>query len=77
MVEEGKADLTPRTEIPEQPEKERVRDFREVELVLTEEQARRRPHVVLPVAFVQNAISVCRFAKEKRSITNRPMGWRN
>ncbi len=41
MVEEGKVDLTPRTEIPELPEEERIRDFREVELVLTEEQAKR------------------------------------
>ena len=41
MVEEGKVDLTPRTEIPELPEKERIQDFREVELVLTEEQAKR------------------------------------
>jgi heterodisulfide reductase subunit A-like polyferredoxin len=41
MIEEGKVDLTPRTEIPELPEKERIRDFREVELVLTEEQAKR------------------------------------
>jgi len=40
MIEEGKVDLTPRTEIPELPEKERIRDFREVELVLTEEQAK-------------------------------------
>jgi heterodisulfide reductase subunit A-like polyferredoxin len=40
MVEEGKVDLTPRTEIPEVPEKERIRDFREVELVLNEEQAK-------------------------------------
>jgi NADPH-dependent glutamate synthase beta subunit-like oxidoreductase len=41
MVEEGKVDLTPRAEIPELPEKERIQDFREVELVLTEEQAKR------------------------------------
>jgi len=41
MVEEGKVDLTPRTEIPELPEKERIQDFREVELVLSEEQAKR------------------------------------
>ncbi|MGZ3512403.1 MAG: FAD-dependent oxidoreductase, partial [Thermodesulfobacteriota bacterium] len=40
MIEEGKVDLGPRTQIPELPEKERVRDFREVELVLTEEQAK-------------------------------------
>ena len=40
MIEEGKVDLTQRTKIPELPEKERVRDFREVELVLTEEQAK-------------------------------------
>ena len=40
MVEEGKVDLTPRTQIPELPEKERIQDFREVELVLTEEQAK-------------------------------------
>ena len=40
MIEEGKVDLTPRTEILELPEKERVRDFREVELALTEEQAK-------------------------------------
>jgi heterodisulfide reductase subunit A-like polyferredoxin len=41
MVEEGKVDLTPRTQIPELPEKERIQDFREVEMVLTEEQAKR------------------------------------
>jgi heterodisulfide reductase subunit A-like polyferredoxin len=41
MIEEGKVDLTPRIEIPELPEKERIRDFREVELVLTEEQAKK------------------------------------
>ena len=41
MVEEGKVDLTPRAEIPELPEKERIQDFREVELVLSEEQAKR------------------------------------
>ena len=40
MVEEGKVDLTPRIQIPELPEKERIQDFREVELVLTEEQAK-------------------------------------
>jgi heterodisulfide reductase subunit A-like polyferredoxin len=40
MVEEGKVDLAPRTSAPELPEEERVRNFREVELVLTEEQAR-------------------------------------
>jgi heterodisulfide reductase subunit A-like polyferredoxin len=40
MVEEGKVDLTPRAQIPELPEKERIQDFREVELVLTEEQAK-------------------------------------
>jgi len=41
MIEEGKVDLTPRTMVPELPEQERIRDFREVELVLTEEQAKR------------------------------------
>jgi heterodisulfide reductase subunit A-like polyferredoxin len=41
MVEEGKVDLAPRATIPELPEKERIRDFREVELVLTEEQAKK------------------------------------
>jgi len=40
MVEKGEVDLSPRTIIPELPEEERVRNFREVELVLTEEQAR-------------------------------------
>jgi len=40
MMEEGKVDLAPRTKIPELPEQERIRDFREVELVLTEEQAK-------------------------------------
>jgi heterodisulfide reductase subunit A-like polyferredoxin len=40
MVEEGKVDLAPRTKVPELPEEERVRNFREVELVLTEEQAK-------------------------------------
>ncbi len=39
-IEEGKVDLTPRTAVPELPERERIRDFREVELVLTEEQAK-------------------------------------
>ncbi len=40
MVEEEKVDLRPRTKNPELPEGERVRNFREVELVLTEEQAK-------------------------------------
>jgi heterodisulfide reductase subunit A-like polyferredoxin len=40
MVEEGKVDLAPRTPIPMVPTTERIRDFREVELVLTEEQAK-------------------------------------
>lgn len=40
MIEEGKVDLSPRTKVPELPEQERIRNFREVELVLTEEQAR-------------------------------------
>ena len=40
MVEEGEVDLTPRTAIPMLPTKERIRDFREVEMVLTEEQAK-------------------------------------
>ncbi len=40
MVEEGNVDLSPRTQVPELPEKERIRDFREVELVLNEEQAK-------------------------------------
>ncbi len=40
MIEEGKVDLSPRTKVPELPEHERIRNFREVELVLTEEQAR-------------------------------------
>ena len=33
MIEEGKVDLSPRTQIPELPEKERIQDFREVELL--------------------------------------------
>jgi len=41
MIEEGKVDLTQRTMVPELPEQERILDFREVELVLTEEQAKR------------------------------------
>jgi heterodisulfide reductase subunit A-like polyferredoxin len=41
MVKEGNVDLTPRIKVPEIPEKERIRDFREVELVLTEAQAKR------------------------------------
>jgi heterodisulfide reductase subunit A-like polyferredoxin len=40
MVEEGKVDVSPRTKNLELPEEERIRDFREVELVLSEEQAR-------------------------------------
>ena len=40
MVEEGEVDLAPRAKVPELPEEERIRDFREVELVLTEEQAK-------------------------------------
>jgi heterodisulfide reductase subunit A-like polyferredoxin len=39
-VEEGEVDLTPRTAVPMVPKEERIRDFREVELVLTEEQAK-------------------------------------
>jgi len=41
MVEEGKVDLTSRTAILMLPKEERIRDFREVELVLTEEQAKK------------------------------------
>ena len=41
MVEEEKIDLTARTSVPMLPEEERIRDFREVELVLTEEQAKK------------------------------------
>jgi heterodisulfide reductase subunit A-like polyferredoxin len=41
MVEAGKVDLTPRAVVPMLPEEERIRDFREVELVLTEEQAKK------------------------------------
>ena len=40
MVEHGEVDLTPRTAVPMLPTAERIRDFREVELVLTEEQAK-------------------------------------
>jgi heterodisulfide reductase subunit A-like polyferredoxin len=39
-VEEGEVDLTPRTAAPMVPKEERIRDFREVEMVLTEEQAK-------------------------------------
>jgi heterodisulfide reductase subunit A-like polyferredoxin len=41
MVERSEVDLTPRTTVPMLPTAERIRDFREVELVLTEEQAKR------------------------------------
>ena len=40
MLARGEVDLRPRAKIPTSPVDERVRDFREVELVLTEEQAR-------------------------------------
>jgi heterodisulfide reductase subunit A-like polyferredoxin len=40
MMEEGKVDLAPRTTPPMLPKEERIKDFREVELVLTEEQAK-------------------------------------
>jgi heterodisulfide reductase subunit A-like polyferredoxin len=40
IIEKGEVDLSPRTVIPELPEEERVSNFREVDLVLTEEQAR-------------------------------------
>ena len=40
MVQRGEVDLRPRVEIPTAPVEVRVRDFREVELSLTEEQAR-------------------------------------
>ncbi|MCJ7782364.1 MAG: FAD-dependent oxidoreductase, partial [Desulfobacterales bacterium] len=40
MVEEDKVDLSPRTTVPMLAKEERIRDFREVELVLTEEQAK-------------------------------------
>jgi len=40
MVECEEVDLTPRTAISMAPKEERIRDFREVELVLTEEQAK-------------------------------------
>ncbi|OGP91293.1 MAG: hypothetical protein A2157_20280, partial [Deltaproteobacteria bacterium RBG_16_47_11] len=41
MIEEGKVDLSPRTSVPMLPKEERIRDFREVELVLTEQQAKK------------------------------------
>ena len=41
MVEEGKIDLTLRAAVPMVPREERIRDFREVELALTEEQAKK------------------------------------
>jgi ferredoxin len=44
MIEEEKVDLSPRARVPELPEEVRVRDFREVELVLTEEQAKQEAH---------------------------------
>jgi heterodisulfide reductase subunit A-like polyferredoxin len=44
MIEENKVDLSPRTKVPELPEEVRVRDFREVELVLTEEQAKQEAY---------------------------------
>ena len=40
MVGEGKVDLSPRTKNPELSEEERIKNFREVELVLTEKQVR-------------------------------------
>jgi len=40
MVEEGEVDLRPRTTVSTVATAERIRDFREVELVLTEEQAK-------------------------------------
>ena len=40
MFEEGKVSLAPRTVVPMLPKEERIRDFREVELALTEEQAK-------------------------------------
>jgi len=40
-VERGEVDLTPRVTVPRLPTGERIRDFREVERALTEEQARR------------------------------------
>ena len=40
MFEEGKVNLAPRTVVPMLPKEERIRDFREVELALTEEQAK-------------------------------------
>ncbi len=39
MVAKGQVDPSPRTEIPREPAAERVGDFREVELCMTEEQA--------------------------------------
>ena len=41
MIERDEVDLTSRTPIPMLPKEERIRDFREVELVLTEEQAKK------------------------------------
>jgi heterodisulfide reductase subunit A-like polyferredoxin len=41
MVERGEVDLTLRTAVPMQPTKERIKDFREVEMVLTEEKAKK------------------------------------
>jgi heterodisulfide reductase subunit A-like polyferredoxin len=40
MMKEEKVDLTPRAKVPELPQEERIKNFREVELVLNEEQAK-------------------------------------
>src|SRR4030042_6451832 len=48
MVEKGEVDLHPRTAVPMLSKEERIRDFREVELAVTEEQARQEADRCLP-----------------------------
>jgi NADPH-dependent glutamate synthase beta subunit-like oxidoreductase/NAD-dependent dihydropyrimidine dehydrogenase PreA subunit len=69
----GQVNLSPRMVIATQPAEERIKDFREVEMVLTEEQAKR----VLPAVSAQNATSVWRPANAKPSTINRLKWWRN
>ena len=78
MVEEGKVDLTLKDGNPRAAERKKGSGiFERWSWFSPRNRQNKRQHAVLPVASVQNAISVSRFVKERRSITNRPMGWKN
>jgi heterodisulfide reductase subunit A-like polyferredoxin len=63
IIDSGRVDLSPRTDIPTAPVSERARDFREVELVLTEEDAKREASRCLACGICSEChlcVSVCK-----------------